>query len=245
MPGQFLTTIERERLCRIPGDISKADLASFFTLTDSDLKVIPIKSAGYNRLGFALQIGALRYMGFCPDDLTTTHPSVVKYVASQLGIDPQEITRYGQREQTRTDHVKDVEAYLSFRRAEEADLQELADWLVKRALEHDKPTLLFQMASGRLHAAKIVRPGVTTLERMVITARQTAREETYQSLSFLITEERQRFLDNILIPNETDEQPWSKGRTALHWLRYAATSNTPNAIRTTKAQGKDHAKCRT
>ena len=29
MPGQFLTTIERERLSRIPGDISKADLASF------------------------------------------------------------------------------------------------------------------------------------------------------------------------------------------------------------------------
>ena len=233
MPGQFLTTIERERLSRIPGDISKADLASFFTLTDSDLNAIPVKSAGYNRLGFALQIGALRYMGFCPDDLMTTPPSVVKYVASQLGLDPQEIVRYGQREQTRTDHVKSVEAYLGFRRAEEADLQELADWLVKRALEHDKPTLLFQMASERLHAAKIVRPGVTTLERMVIAARQTAREETYQCLSFLITEERQRFLDNILIPNETDEQPWSKGRTALHWLRYAATSNTPNAILTT------------
>ena len=88
MPGQFLTSIERERLSRIPGDISKADLASFFTLTDSDLDAIPVKSAGYNRLGFALQIGALRYMGFCPDDLTTTPPSVVKYVASQLGIDP-------------------------------------------------------------------------------------------------------------------------------------------------------------
>jgi len=233
MPGQFLTTIERERLSRIPEDISKADLASFFTLTDSDLSAIPVQSAGYNRLGFALQIGALRYMGFCPDDLVATPPSVVKYVASQLGMDPQEIIRYGQREQTRTDHVKNVETYLGFRRAEGSDLQELANWLVKRALEHDKPTLLFQIASERLRAAKIARPGVTTLERMVTTARQTAREETYLSLSFLITEERQRFMDNILIPDETDEQPWSKGQTALHWLRYAATSNTPSAILTT------------
>lgn len=63
MPGQFLTTAEKERLSQIPGDISKTDLASFFTLTDSDLHTIPVRSAEYNRLGFALQIGALRYMG--------------------------------------------------------------------------------------------------------------------------------------------------------------------------------------
>jgi TnpA family transposase len=99
-----------------------------------------VQRAGYNRLGFAIQIGALRYMGFCPDDLMTTPSSEVTYVASQLGVDPQEIIRYGQREQTRTDHVKKVEAYHGFRRAEESDLQELANWLVKRALEHDKPT---------------------------------------------------------------------------------------------------------
>jgi len=233
MPGQFLTNVEKERLSRIPGDISKADLASFFTLTDSDLKVIPVKSAGHNRLGFALQICALRYMGFCPDDLMTTPPSVVKYVASQLGINPQEIMRYGQREQTRTDHVKNVEAYLGFRRAEDMNLYELSQWLVKRALEHDKPTLLFQMASEKLYEMKIVRPGVSVIERMVIASRQSAREETYQCLNFLITEECQRFLDSILMLNETDEQPWTKGRTILHWLRYAATSNTPRAILTT------------
>jgi TnpA family transposase len=230
VPGQFLSNAERERLNRIPGNISKADLASFFTLTDSDLRVIPVKSSGYNRLGFALQISALRYMGFCPDDLTTTPPSVVRYVAFQLGIDPHDIARYGLREQTRTDHVNNVEAHLGFRRAENRDLRELSKWLVKRALEHDKPTLLFHMASERLHAAKIVRPGVTILERLVVTARQTAREETYQSLSFMVTEDRQRFLDGILMTSETDQQPWPKGRTALHWLRYAATSSTPNAI---------------
>ena len=233
MPTEFLTDTQRYRLTRIPADISQEDISIHFTLNDEDKMLVRKQRRPHNRLGFALQVGALRYLGFCPDDLITTPPSVVKYVASQLGIDPQEITRYGQREQTRTDHVKNVESYLGFRSAEGVDMHELSQWLVERALEHDKPTLLLQMASERLHAAKIVRPGVTTLERLVVTARETAREETYQRLNFLVTEEHQRFLDNILIPNETDEQPWPKGRTALHWLRYAATANTPNAILTT------------
>jgi hypothetical protein len=37
MPGQFFTTEEKERLNKIPIDISKSDIISFFTLTDSDL----------------------------------------------------------------------------------------------------------------------------------------------------------------------------------------------------------------
>lgn len=233
MPTGFLTDAQRHRLTHVPTDISQEDISIHFTLNDEDKTLVRKQRRPHNRLGFALHVGALRYMGFCPDDLMITPPSVVKYVASQLGIDPQEIIRYGQREQTRTDHVKNVEAYLGFRRAEDVDLHELSQWLVKRALEHNKPTLLLQMASEKLNTAKIIRPGVTVLERLVVTARQIAREETYQCLSFLVTEERQSFLDSILVPNDTGEQLWSKGRTALHWLRYAAISNTPNAILTT------------
>ena len=77
---------------------------------------------------------------------------------------------------------------------------------------------------------RIIRPEVTTLERLIIAAKQKAHEETYQHLSFLITDVRQRLLDSILIPSETEEQQWSKGRTALYWLNYAAISNTPESI---------------
>jgi hypothetical protein len=132
--------------------------------------------------------------------------------------------------ENRLEGTRQIEEYIGFRRAKEADLKELSEWLVQRALEHDKPTLLFQMASERLYSMRIIRPGVTTLERLIIAAKQKAHEETYQHLSFLITDDRQRLLDNILTPSETEEQQWSKGRTALYWLSYAATSNTPESI---------------
>jgi len=87
MPGQFLTTTERERLNNFPQEIPKEDIYTFFTLTPSDLNQIPTTSADYNRLGFALQLCALRYLGFCPDEVKTAPSSVIAYTANQLGID--------------------------------------------------------------------------------------------------------------------------------------------------------------
>ena len=78
------------------------------------------------------------------------------------------------------------------------------------------------MACQRLYAQKVLRPGVTTLERMVVTARGQAQEETYRRLAFLISEKNKDLLDNLLIPNEK--------RTPIFWLRQGATANTPRSI---------------
>lgn len=65
-------------------------------------------------------------------------------------IAPEVLSGYGDREQTRSDHLLQIQRYLGFRRASAADLRELGDWLLARALQHDRPTLLFQMACERL-----------------------------------------------------------------------------------------------
>src|SRR5881398_174324 len=122
------------------------------------------------------------YLGFAPDDLLTAPSSVVKYVARQLGVSPEALKQYGTRPQTRTDHLQEILSYLEFREAGATDLQALAAFLLERALEHDKPVVLFQVACEHLKSEHIVRPGVTTLERMVIAAREQAERETYRRL---------------------------------------------------------------
>ena len=52
----------------------------------------------------------------------------------------------------------------------------LGDWLVERALEHDRPIVLFRLMCDHLKAERIVRPGVTVLERLVATARPQVLE---------------------------------------------------------------------
>jgi hypothetical protein len=82
-------------------------------------------------------------------------------VAAQLAIDPSVLTLYARRRRTQTEHQRNVQAYVKFRRATPLDFSALQTWLVERALEHDKPTLLLQLACAKLDRAKMVRPGVT------------------------------------------------------------------------------------
>jgi len=103
---------------------------------------------------------------------------VVTFVAEQLAVAPTVLTAYASRRRTQTDHQLSVQTSLGFRHIAPLDWYALQAWLVERALEHDKPTLLLQLACEKLHRDKIVRPGVTRLERLVATARDQAHDET-------------------------------------------------------------------
>ena len=64
MPIGFLTTTERERLNRFPAQIPDEDLRVFFLLSDADQTAINKQREAHTRLGFAMQLCALRYLGF-------------------------------------------------------------------------------------------------------------------------------------------------------------------------------------
>ena len=61
-------------------------------------------------------------------------------VVDDLDVAPGELTRYGRRGQTRTEHLRQIRRPLGFRKATASDLARLETWLVDRALEHDRPT---------------------------------------------------------------------------------------------------------
>ena len=66
MPIGFLSDAERERLDSFPTQITRGDIVTYFTLSRADRGQIPRTISAANRLGFALQLGALRYLGFKP-----------------------------------------------------------------------------------------------------------------------------------------------------------------------------------
>jgi TnpA family transposase len=223
MPVSYLTDAERARLTSFPPEIVEQDLNTFFTLSPEDMEILPRTTSPANQLGFALQLCALRYLGFCPSVTGTPRPAVL-WVAEQLGVSPDELSRYGRREQTRTDHFQQVQTYLGYRRPTEKDLAGVETWIAARAMEHERPTLLLQLACERFRSLKLVRIGATRLERLVAIARYHAREETYRLLSPLFSEETKGRLDSLLTEKERS------GRTWLTWFRTAATSATANTI---------------
>ena len=224
MPGQFLSQAERERLQSFPDAITPNEVITFFTLSDQDLILVKKRSGHHNLLGFALQLGTLRYLSFIPDNFPQLPPTVVEYVAQQLEISPSVLHKYGERSQTRTNQLQEIQDYLGFRKPSLSDYQHLGIWLLERAMEHDRPLLLFQLLIKKLETSKIIRPGLTILERMVATARNQAWTETCLRLKPILTDSLSQFLDGLL-EVKADFQ-----RTPLAWLRTCAVSNSPKSI---------------
>lgn len=80
---------------------------------------------GANWLGLALQVGTVRYLDFCPDDLATPPGTLMTYLAGQLNLRPNVLAGYGQRSQTRTEALQEVMAYPRFCLAKPGDLDAL------------------------------------------------------------------------------------------------------------------------
>jgi hypothetical protein len=109
VPVEFLSDAEAAMYCRFNGDLSREDLDRVFFLDDADLALIERRRGDHNRLGFALQLGTVRWLGAFLPDPTAVPPSVLGYVAGQLGVsDPRCVGRYLERRRTRFEHAEEL-----------------------------------------------------------------------------------------------------------------------------------------
>jgi TnpA family transposase len=104
MPVQLRTEAERARRHRVPDVIADEDRVTFFTLSERDRRSIPRSREPHTRLGYALQLCTLRFMGFVPDDRRRAPPDAVALVAQQLAVAPHVLAAYGARAQDETFH---------------------------------------------------------------------------------------------------------------------------------------------
>ena len=79
MPVSIFSETELARLAGFPEEIPGDDLIRAFTLTGADRDLVAIRRGAANLLGLALQLCALRYLGFVPR-------SAACFVADQLEV---------------------------------------------------------------------------------------------------------------------------------------------------------------
>lgn len=134
--------------------------------TVADLR-FALEHRGDSRLGVAVQLCALRWLGFVPDELTGLPQPALLSLCDQLEANPADLDGYGARGQTRTDQFAAARAHAAFRSCEAPESAAQESWLAVRAMEHERPKALFALAAEHLRARRIVRPSVDQLVRLI------------------------------------------------------------------------------
>src|SRR4029453_7608392 len=162
MPVEFLTDAQSERYGRFTGEPTPEQLARYFHFGDYDLERISQRRGNHNRLGFALQLGTVRFLGtFLPNPIDV--PSgVISYVSHQLGITQAAcLPRYMERKQTHHAHSAEIQKVYQYWEFNELRWRfRLSRWLYARTwLSNERPSHLFDLATHWLIQRKVLLPG--------------------------------------------------------------------------------------
>ena len=201
MPVSFLSVDQRENYGRYAGPPSPHDFARYFHLDDTDHALIAQKRGTHNRLGFAVQLGTVRYLSTFLEDPPAVPGPVLRTLAKQLRIEAlDKASAYSTGEQ-RWQHASEIRAsygYVEF-------TEPLIAFRLTRRLYAicwtgtDRPSVLFERATTWLVTHKVLLPGCTTLERYVARLRRRVEERLWRSLGNGISLDQQMRLEGLLI----------------------------------------------
>lgn len=110
MPVEFLTDEQTASYGKFNEEPTRPELERFFFLDDEDRKLIAKRRGDHNRLGFALQMCTVRYIGrFLPDDPLDVPWAAVEYLGEQLDIeDVSCVKQYTERKPTAYEHAWEI-----------------------------------------------------------------------------------------------------------------------------------------
>ena len=201
---------------RFRGAPSSAELERVFFLDDVDKGLISKRRGVHNRLGFALQLTTVRWLGTFLADPLDVPKEVLAYVGAQLEIDdPSCVKHYLERRTTRFEHAEQIKVAYGLRdfALVEADLER---WVDARAwATGDGPKAIFNDAVGWLGERGVLLPGVTTLARLVARVRDQATQRLWDVLCDLVRDDQRVVLELLLdVPDGarfSDLERWRKG----------------------------------
>ena len=201
MAVDFLTAEQESQYGQYPDEMDENLLYRYFYLDDTDLTFISTRRGDQNRLGVALQLTSVRFLGMFLSDLMQATEWVTEFLAVQLSIcNAGSLKNYSQRETTRPEHTALIRKRYSYREFNDPPWSfRLSRLLYSRAwISNERPGLMFNVAVDWLIKNKVLLPGITTLSRLVSEIRERAENRLWQRLLSLPSNEQKWQLEMIL-----------------------------------------------
>ena len=86
MPVGFLTQEQRDGFGRYVDSPSREELERYFHLSDEDREAIQVLRGNHNRLGYAVLLTTVRFVGVLPDKPAAVPVEVLQVLCRQLAI---------------------------------------------------------------------------------------------------------------------------------------------------------------
>lgn len=206
MPVDFLTDEQAEQYGRFSGEPNLEQLARYFHLDDFDSSLVVKRRGDHNRLGFAIQLCTVRFLGTFLTDPTNVPVNVVSFLAKQLVIEDSDcLARYMDRRTTRHEHANEIKAQYGYRDFnDQPEHFRLVRWLYLRSwLAAERPSVMFDLATARLVNAKTLLPGASTLSKLISQVRERTSQRLWRVLAKATNAAQQKRLESLLeVPDE-------------------------------------------
>ena len=215
MPHKELLT-ESQRLSLQAPASDERGMVRHYTLSPEDLTLINRRRGDPNRLGFALMLCYLHFPGRILQQGEQPPATLCTFVAEQLGVDAACFDDYAERDQTRREHVLEIEAALGLHPVDPKHLyrEACAAWLLPTALATDHGLTLVTTLLEELRARRIVCPPLAAIERLAGSVRARAQRQLWRRLADGLTDQQRQSL-----PINCSEVRVGGGQSTLAWLR--------------------------
>lgn len=206
MTDKEKSSLDRKRYS-LTQNFSDEEMARDWTLLERDKQEIG-KYRKISRLFIAVQLCAIRLYGRFLSEVNDLSPRIVNYLNGQLGLPSSLVIQVPNREATYIEHRRNILNYLGFRKFDEEAQNKLKIWIEQQAHQGELPDELLQQTKRRLLADRIVLPGHSVLERLIISICSTVHEQIFESLYLRLSPEIKQAIDRLLSVPEGEQRSY-------------------------------------
>jgi TnpA family transposase len=220
----ILTARQKSNLFDLPTD--QASLLHHYTLGDDDLEHIKQRRRPENRLGFTLQLCALRYPGrmLAPGELIPNE--ALEFIGAQIGLSGETLATYAARQQTRHQHMDALRKIYGYRSFSGEIAEKIKRWLGDQAEYATSNDNLARTLMEECNRISVILPAITTIERLCADALVAAEQRIESRISQKLHTDTCVKLDALLTDKINDKL------TRFVWLRqFDAGKNSADVSR--------------
>ena len=209
----LLSEEEKIEIIQISESITKEEIIKYYTCSDTDLAAINKYRKGYNRLGFAIQLGIIKHKGWQMSYINNIPNTIILYVSNQLNVDPNVFEFYSNRQNTIFEHFKDIKNIYGYKPFSEENYSVICEFLSSKYYQSDNSYFLITNCIEKLKDMKIILPGISKIEEIVSEIKVKSEENFLSIINSNITDAQRVKIAELL------ETSGLTSITPLAWLR--------------------------